>query len=407
MAGFLKWAFRPGVLIGVSVALVGAAIWVVFQSEPFHGRPQPRAVAAGDQEVAFLYQATSNAAWERFVAAVDRAAVNLQSNFPGLQVVRDADRDGSSMQMVAEIALRFPARSRSQADRKRLVFRWYKLTSEWNPQGWIDALVSRSPPPLAIIGGSNSYWGRELALQLARSCEALPEQDRPLFLLTTATADRVPTATSDGSTEEQKKVDLASIYQGRTFRFCFTNRQMATAVTRFIWTRPELWPESDPAYLVRWLDDAYSEDLFDGYKSVLNHRAMDNFVQQWGYVSGCIGLGITPVALSGWYTSSFRPELAVPYGIESSVGSFAAPNPYEARDVRFLLNHLLRLRTKSSDFFPGPKLSRSQQLTNPEQKKPAQAAPGHHRTGPTVAAISPRSRPLRARDGKTIRRRDG
>jgi hypothetical protein len=369
-AGLLKWAFRPGVLIAASIVLVGAAALVVYQSESKQGKPQPLAVESGEQEVAFLYQATSNSAWERFVAAVDRAATNLQTSYPGLEVVRNAMQDGASIQTVAEVALRFPVQNASKRRAQRLVFRWYKLTSEWSPQVWIDALLARTPPPVAIIGGNNSYWGRELALQLSRAAGALPESDRPLLLLTTATADHVPVATDD-SEEEGKKVELAAIHPGRTFRFCFTNRQMATAVTRFIWTRPELRPDSDPAYLVRWMDDAYSEDLFDGYKRVLDHRALDNLMQQWGFVSGCIGLGLHPAGLAGWFTSSFRHEYAVPYGIDSSVGSFAAPNPYEARDVHFLLRSLLRGATTHTGGFPGPKL-----------KSASEAQPARNKNGP-------------------------
>jgi hypothetical protein len=37
-----------------------------------------------------------------------------------------------------------------------LVFRWYKFTGDWNTQEWVEALLERRPPPLAIIGGSSS-----------------------------------------------------------------------------------------------------------------------------------------------------------------------------------------------------------------------------------------------------------
>src|SRR5436190_1329205 len=77
------------------------------------------------------------------------------------------------------------------AEGGRLVFRWYKLTSDWKARDWVEALLKRRPPPLAIIGGSSSDAARELAWQLRRQGAGLPETERPLLLLTTATADRV------------------------------------------------------------------------------------------------------------------------------------------------------------------------------------------------------------------------
>ena len=181
------------------------------------------------------------------------------------------------------------------------------------------------------------------------------------MLLTTATADRVPApGNRDGGKEdiagaEEQRVELSKLYPGRTFRFCFTNRQMATAITRFIWSRPELRPDSDPAYITQWLDDAYSRDLVDGYRRVLDHRAWDNFLQQWGFVSGCIGLGAHPATLAGWITSSFYHDGNLPLRIDSSVGSFAAPNPYEASQVQELLSKM-KGGNNAGVGFPGPPL---------------------------------------------------
>jgi hypothetical protein len=336
---------RPAVLSVLSILLLGAAILVVLQLEPGQGKPQPVPVGAGEQEIAFLYPATDSSSWDRFVSAVERAGDPLRRVYPGLEVLGDSGAESPSEQVVPRVTLRWP-------EAGRLVFRWYKLTSDWSPQAWIEALLARKPAPLAIIGGNNSYWGRELALQLARAGEQLPESDRPLLLLTTASADHVVPPTSNLSSERAsswpgsslwrydrygKNVELTSLYARRTFRFCFTNRQIATAVTRFVWIRPELQPDSDPAYLTKWMDDAYSEDLFEGYNSVLDRRALDNFTQHWAFVSGCVGMGVPPALVAGWYTSTFRHEKPVTLFIDSSVGSFAAPNPYEANIVKDLL----------------------------------------------------------------------
>src|SRR5205085_3296861 len=39
---------------------------------------------------------------------------------------------------------------------------------------------------------------------------------------------------------------LMDVYPGRSFRFCFTNRQMAEAVVDFLWSQPDLRPHGDP-----------------------------------------------------------------------------------------------------------------------------------------------------------------
>jgi hypothetical protein len=369
MPPFLKWAFRPFVLIGVSVALVGVAALIWFQSEPGPGKPQPQPVRPGEQEIVFLYPATNNAAWERFLSAMEHAASHLRKAYPGLAVVHNTNgKTGTSEEAVAEIGLSWPGPAGRGSGANRLVFRWYKLTSEWSPREWIDALVARSPPPLAIIGGNNSYWGRELALQLRRAAEALPEAVRPLLLLTTATADKVRVedheafsgtsvngSSSDGSAEEEGKINLGSIYAGRTFRFCFTNRQMATAITRFIWNRPELRPDGDPAYLVQWTDDDYSQDLIDGYEErVLTRRAAETVLQYCTFAGGCTGLIAHPSLLAGWYTSGFLHDGSVPFRIDYSVGSFASPNPQEAKAVRALLEPPKRGSAKDAGEFPVP-----------------------------------------------------
>ena len=336
MLRLVRWGFRPAALIAISVGLLALAALVVFPFDRSEGRPQPLPVAAGEQEIAWLYPATSTNSWERLTTAVQQACERLRSTHPGLEWELDSGSRGESALTTAPptVGLTWPG------GRGRLVFRWYKLTSQWTPRDWVRALVARDPPPLAIVGGNSSYWARELGGCLEEETRAIAGAIRPLLLLTTATADRVTTGEAvplAPRAEEDRSVDLTSIYPGRTYRFCFSNRQMATAVTRFVWSRPDLRPEGDPAYLVQWTDDSYSQDLFRGYMRVLPHRAADNFIQQWGWVTGGIGLGMPPMGLAGWQTSGFRHEGAVQLDIDSSVGSFNSPNPYEAKVVRDLL----------------------------------------------------------------------
>ena len=338
MKFLVRWGFRPAALVAISAGLLALAALVVFPFDRSEGRPQPVPVAAGEQEIVWLYPATSTTSWERLTTAVQQACERLAETYPGLEMELDSGNGGDvSLTAPPRVALRWPGA------RGKLVFRWYKLTSQWTPRDWVRALMARDPPPLAIVGGNSSFWARELGVCLEEETRHIAEAIRPLLLLTTATADRVITPESlphAPRSEEDHMAALTDIYPGRTYRFCFSNRQMATAVTRFVWSRPDLRPEGDPAYLVQWTDDSYSQDLFRGYMRVLPHRAADNFMQQWGWVTGAVGLGLPPMALAGWQTSGFRHEGAVQLDVDSSVGSFNSPNPYEAKVVRDLLAQL-------------------------------------------------------------------
>ena len=66
----LKWLFRPSLLLLVALALAAYAAALTYWTPSAESRPEPRPVPSGDQEIAFLYQATNGATWERFVTAV-------------------------------------------------------------------------------------------------------------------------------------------------------------------------------------------------------------------------------------------------------------------------------------------------------------------------------------------------
>ncbi len=331
---------RPFSLTAFSALLLLGAAAVVFQARPAANRPLPLPVAAGDREIAWLYPATSATAWERFVSAVRQVAERLEVEQPGFQATIGPKAFPPQTVAVPEVALMRP-------DGGRLVFRWYKLTSGWKTRDWVEALLQRARPPLAIIGGSSSHAARELARQLAAQTGHLPESDRPVLLLTTATADRVsdedaPSADVDTEAGE----GLNRLYPGRTFRFCFTNRQMAAAVTQFLWSRDDLRPDADPVHMVRWKDDSYSLDLIDGFWQALRTLATRETANDWAWFTGCVAHsrpmplagGILPASRAGPDGSSLRMHrLSVPQLIDSSVGTFHAPNPFEAQAARFLL----------------------------------------------------------------------
>jgi hypothetical protein len=357
----IRQIFRPSILIALSAAVVVGAVVVVFQRPPAQGPPAPLPVLDTEREIVWLYPATNATSWERFVAAVRRTAERLQRDHPDLQ----SDYSAAFPQQttaVPEVSLSW------EGPAPRFVFRWYKLTSDWKTGDWIEALLKRQPPPLAIIGGSSSDSARELATYLQRHAEELPESDRPLLLLTTATADRVA-GRSDGepspspsrgmprrSGEKDRSagVKLTQLYRGRTFRFCFTNQQMATAVSHFIWSRDELRPTRDPVYMAMWNDDSYSRDLIDGFWGALRQEMARDRANHWVWLFNQAflnfplgaGGGILPEQrlpidpddpLSGSTVSLEFP--AKPHLIASSVGSFATPNPYEAKVAGEMLDH--------------------------------------------------------------------
>ncbi len=217
----------------------------------------PLSVPAGDQEIAWLHTTTNAATWERFVAGVKR----LDGTVPGLDV-DDSRAFLESTTGVPELVL-----SRAgHAGHVRI--RWYKLQSEVSTADWVKALAARKPAPVAVIGGGST----DRAIQLAEAMAAQEpwQGDRPPLLITTATAD----FDSDG----EGKRRLVDVYDDRTFRFCFSNRQMADAVVDFVSGRADLKPLPPPnapdrVLAVQWVDDQFSVDLKDQFREAVRARA--------------------------------------------------------------------------------------------------------------------------------------
>ncbi len=336
----IRWFFRPGSLVVASVVLTLAAGAVLFW--PLAAGPANRAVARpvpkGDQEVAWLNPATNAVSWERFVAAVQR----LKTDRPELHlhVFADAAAFPTQTADVPELAI-------SVGDSgPRLWFRWYKLTGDLGPRQWVQAFAQRRPTPLAIIGGGSSDRARDLATVLSE------EQHRfaspPLFLISMASLEQ----------------DLMAIYPGRSFRFCFTNHQIAEAVSDFLWSQEDLRPDSAPVYLVRWEDDPYSGDLANEFRRALGpedpptgvdrpagvfyHRlqgvgAARQFARSWAWWGGRAGSGGDPVGIN---LGELLPDRLNPPGpfwsstIPYSVGSFNQPNHWEEGAAEKLMNEL-------------------------------------------------------------------
>lgn len=269
----------------VLVVLLGVAVAFALRAQ-FRSRPAaPSPVPDGDYEIAWIHTTTTPQTWERLVAAM----FQIRREYP---VEVDASRAFlDQTAAVPEVVLSVPGRS----DKIRV--RWYKLSGEVGNQDWVRALAGRNPPPIAFMGGGSSDRAIELAQALDKQGEW--KGARPLLFITTATANTV----IDPDTNQPES--LLKLYEGRTFRGCFTNEAMAGAVVDFVWQAEDLRPVGRPAaqaYVLSWEDDPYSVDLAEQFRIRFAER------QDLG-----------------------APLHTVPGSIEYSVGTFAEPNPRERR----------------------------------------------------------------------------
>jgi hypothetical protein len=344
--------FRPSMLVILSAGLALVAAYLVLWPRA-SDQAQPLPVKAPDQEIVWLSHATNIRDWERFVTAMRRAKT------AGMELIVDESKAfPEETTEVPEVTLAVKGK------KGRLLFRWYKLTGELTRSDWVVALMKRNPPPLAIIGGNTSESAITLARKLQEHCKG---PDRPLFFITQATS---VTDTSDPS--QERPLPLVRIYPDRTFRFCFTNQQMANAVTDFVWNRDNLlpaseplrvvsqflWgqdllppaddclrPDTDPAYLPIWKDDPYSKDLATHFIRSLKYQAARSTALDCSWILGSRATGGVPIDLAGVRRGQFRMAEEYPIWwqlIAYSVGSFSRPNQVEEESANRLLEVLAR-----------------------------------------------------------------
>lgn len=286
-----------------------------------------RPVPKGDQEIAYIQAATSGSSWDRFLAGIRR----LKEEFPDLEI-DETNAYPDQTAVVPEIALSF------KGCPSKLWIRWYKMTSEAGIRDWVAELARRNPAPLAVTGAGSSDRARDLAEALNAQTEWHGQP--PLLLLTTATADEI--YRHDAASGRPVPQSLMSLYPGRTFRFCFSNRQMAEGVRDFVWGHPYLWaidsslPSLSGAALatggdvwgsltpltfgarlqlpdvrvLEWSDDPYSTDLSAQFREVLN---------QPGYEANSVAS----------------------YTLLYSVGGYYRPNPSEAAGIKKLADQMV------------------------------------------------------------------
>jgi hypothetical protein len=325
--GWLFWSV-------IIVLVASLAVVAVVRHETANSLGHVLEVPPGDQEIAWFHTTTNSATWERFVTGVHYAA----RQEPRLHV-DDSRAFLDQTTAVPEVVLSW------QGSNHRLLIRWYKQSSQMKVDDWVRALAERDPPPLAILGGGSSDRALELAQALAARTQW--RGSPPLMLLTTATANTVYLE------NQPVPQDLMHVYPERSFRFCFTNRQMASATLDFVWRRPELRPQGNSlpslaavpqaatgdlygslswllvqdefppeVFALEWKDDPYSVDLSEQFRGVFYDRPDDPQVPAplWQQVS----------------REQSIPPLCLP--IRSSVGGFIRPNEGEANAIDLLLS---------------------------------------------------------------------
>jgi hypothetical protein len=314
---------RPSGLAFVSVVLALGAIGLLLWPTGREIKAAPLPVSPDDREIVWLAPATSTASWERFLSAVKKTAADLRALRHGPDP-REDDSNAFPEQTTAapEIAISLPGK------KGRLWLRWYKLTSDLTAEDWIEALFNRNPPPLAVIGGNAS----DQAIDMARSMDQAArrhhlERTAPLLLLTQATAQEV------GPGEPS----LNSLYPVRTFRFCFSNRQMSRVVTDFLWSQEDFRPDSGPVYLTHWDDDPYSKDLNQCFCEALTLLPVQAAARCWGWQAGVAGSGAFPLDLAGLSWGQFWSVTPESSCIYYSVGTYAEPNRWEEEEALRLM----------------------------------------------------------------------
>lgn len=298
----------------IIVSLVIAVVVFAARLPWFRGNrtaAEPRPVPDGDVEIAWLHNPTSFESWDNFVWAVKRCEM-ADSGAPAGLEVDDASAFPNRTTAVPEIVVKRKEYSGN------LRIRWYKVTDEATQEAWVNALAARNPPPLAILGGWSSDRAKELADAMK---DKVWTSHRPLLFLGTATADKVDPESDNVSGDQGPS--LISVYEP-SFRFCFTNRQMADAVTDFVLSDATLRPGSIsgsavepptfPAFSIEWKDDPYSTDL--------SFKFRDAFQRQTGPGTG--------------FPRILMDSNKVPF----STGRMNRPNQAEAEVAEHILGNL-------------------------------------------------------------------
>lgn len=258
------WAILVLAVVAIGVSATQLA-W--FRASRTGAMPLP--VPAGDEEIAWLHNPTSYESWENFVWGAKRAEMAADTGPGGLEV-DDSSAYPDRTTVTPEVVLR----RRGFAGGVRV--RWYKVTDDATQEAWVHALSARDRPPIAILGGWSSDRAKELADAMRETNWSGP---KPLLFISQATADQVYRP-ADNYPVGYVPPQLIKLYD-RSFRFCFTNKQIAEAVTDYVFSddrlRPGPIPDAAapalPGFAIAWEDDDYSIDLSRQFRGEISKKA--------------------------------------------------------------------------------------------------------------------------------------
>ena len=257
------WVVLVFALIATGVA---AYQWNWFRATRTGTSPLP--VPDGDEEIAWLHNPTSYESWENFVWGVKRAEMASDAGPSGLEV-DDSNAYPNRTTSIPEVVLR------RKGFTGNLRIRWYKVTDDAPQEAWVHALAAHDRPPIAILGGWSSDRAKELA-------DAMREThwtgSKPLLFIAQATAEEVYRP-ADNYPVGYVPPQLIKLYD-RSFRFCFTNMQMAEAVTDYVFSDDTLRPGPTPpatappmpGFAIAWEDDDYSIDLSRQFRGEISKK---------------------------------------------------------------------------------------------------------------------------------------
>lgn len=260
-----RWWWALLIVVSIALGIGATRLGWFLGNRP---GPSPLPVPSGDQEIAWLHNPTSFESWENFVWGVKRAEMAVESGPSDLEV-DDSNAFPDRTTAVPEVVVRRRGFSGS------LRIRWYKVTDDATQEAWVNALAARDRAPIAVLGG----WSSDRAKELADAMRGANwTGDRPLLFISNATADEVYRA-ADNYPVGYVPPQLIKLYD-RSYRFCFTNKQMAESVTDFVFSDAKLSPSpapegnapSLPGFAIAWEDDDYSIDLSRQFRSEISKR---------------------------------------------------------------------------------------------------------------------------------------
>lgn len=307
---------RLFLVITLFVATIAAAVitWQFIRDPEESMAPVP----AGDIEIAWIQAATSISGWERFVAGVHR----MKRSWPESSV-DDSRAFPEETTAMPQLTISVAGKS------KQIHVRWYKLSKGTTAQSWVKRLAQRNPAPTVVIGGGSS--DRALDLAQAMADEKHWQGEQPLLFFTTATASIIASK-DDGTT-----LDLMQVYPGRSYRMCFTNQQIASALIDFVWSQPDLKPFGNPVPAIRIV--GLSDPLQSASTLVLHEEVFSPSVYALEWDDDPYSIDLSSQFHDALHEASpgqvlVRETIRIPF----SVGGQYSSNPAEAEAAERLLN---------------------------------------------------------------------